>query len=607
MEEWPILPREPLVHQARAILRSGGHGLLLTGPAGSGRATLLRLLTNTRASVLLHSGDAVAPALATLPIGRPALLGVEELDALTDAELDSIDAAVAAQDLRLVGTARSAGAAALLARRHRLRELSVLPIPPLSDDEAAELCRVRLGGPVEALTLRRILDLSDGWPLYLRDIVTANLRDGGLQLRHGFWCADALILPAWLDHPDSPLLSTMPAQLQSVLAECTPAGGMPVSTARSRVGDAGLSKLTEAGLLRTVSRVGVPGVHLEPAPERRELLASLSAPPPTADLDVEAALIRGDALSVADAVAGAERMRAEGLHRRSARLAAVGSLRLATARSAAGLPHDAEAAASESAALLDLTRDPGLAAVALAVVALARGWRGDRAGASALRDEALRRGREHPTSSTHRLGPLSIELELVLGHAAQAAQRARAVLDAEPPEPTRRRALALLARAEPSAAAAAALPPGGLDRIWAEALLREDGAMLADAAKRHLEAGRALSAAELAARAAERFRCRGDDATARRVERVTSVALAAAELPRPSHWPGAGGAVLTQREREIADLVAAGIETQTLAERLHLSRRTIENHLQRCYRKLGVNNRRELAAALGGAPALRLA
>jgi DNA-binding CsgD family transcriptional regulator len=55
---------------------------------------------------------------------------------------------------------------------------------------------------------------------------------------------------------------------------------------------------------------------------------------------------------------------------------------------------------------------------------------------------------------------------------------------------------------------------------------------------------------------------------------------------------------LTAREREIALLAAAGIQSKQVAERLYLSVRTVDNHLQRIYRKLGVTSRAELAATL---------
>ena len=56
---------------------------------------------------------------------------------------------------------------------------------------------------------------------------------------------------------------------------------------------------------------------------------------------------------------------------------------------------------------------------------------------------------------------------------------------------------------------------------------------------------------------------------------------------------------LTAREREVALLAAGGRSSRDIADRLYLSTRTVETHLARVYRKLGITTRSELAAALG--------
>lgn len=64
--------------------------------------------------------------------------------------------------------------------------------------------------------------------------------------------------------------------------------------------------------------------------------------------------------------------------------------------------------------------------------------------------------------------------------------------------------------------------------------------------------------------------------------------------------------VLTPRERQISRLAADGRSSREIADQLSLSVRTVDNQLQRAYRKLGVSGRRELHAhherhnALGG-------
>ncbi|MET8509354.1 helix-turn-helix transcriptional regulator [Streptomyces sp. NPDC004787] len=55
-------------------------------------------------------------------------------------------------------------------------------------------------------------------------------------------------------------------------------------------------------------------------------------------------------------------------------------------------------------------------------------------------------------------------------------------------------------------------------------------------------------------------------------------------------------AALSVREREVAELAARRMTSKEIAERLVLSTRTVDNHLQRIYTKLGVTSRRQLAS-----------
>lgn len=53
---------------------------------------------------------------------------------------------------------------------------------------------------------------------------------------------------------------------------------------------------------------------------------------------------------------------------------------------------------------------------------------------------------------------------------------------------------------------------------------------------------------------------------------------------------------LTNREREVLELLTNGDSNRELGQRLGVSPRTIQKHLQRIYAKLGVKNR--MAAAV---------
>jgi DNA-binding CsgD family transcriptional regulator len=55
---------------------------------------------------------------------------------------------------------------------------------------------------------------------------------------------------------------------------------------------------------------------------------------------------------------------------------------------------------------------------------------------------------------------------------------------------------------------------------------------------------------------------------------------------------------LTHREREVALLVADGLRSREVAERLDIAPQTVKSHLKTIFDKLGVRNRVELAKRL---------
>jgi DNA-binding NarL/FixJ family response regulator len=58
---------------------------------------------------------------------------------------------------------------------------------------------------------------------------------------------------------------------------------------------------------------------------------------------------------------------------------------------------------------------------------------------------------------------------------------------------------------------------------------------------------------------------------------------------------GAAAPTLTDRETEVLRMVAKGFSYRTIAERLGLSHRTVQNHVQNTLNKLQLHNRVELA------------
>lgn len=84
--------------------------------------------------------------------------------------------------------------------------------------------------------------------------------------------------------------------------------------------------------------------------------------------------------------------------------------------------------------------------------------------------------------------------------------------------------------------------------------------------------------------------------------------LATRELAALEGTPGAGVTgiqALSSRELAVARLAAAGATNREIGDELYLSARTVEAHLSAVFRKLGIRNRRELAARATEEPALR--
>lgn len=140
------------------------------------------------------------------------------------------------------------------------------------------------------------------------------------------------------------------------------------------------------------------------------------------------------------------------------------------------------------------------------------------------------------------------------------------------------------------AAAAQADDAAELDRVSAEFEAMGDLLAAADAAGQaatsHRRAGRGGSALT----AAERVR-----RLARACHGATSPAIEAASFAPP----------FSNREREIAVLVAQGLSNREIAQSVSLSVRTVESHIYRACGKAGVAGRVGLAAVVGEASLLR--
>jgi DNA-binding NarL/FixJ family response regulator len=91
-------------------------------------------------------------------------------------------------------------------------------------------------------------------------------------------------------------------------------------------------------------------------------------------------------------------------------------------------------------------------------------------------------------------------------------------------------------------------------------------------------------------------------------ETVLSPAIVGTVFEALRRTPGSqdeadGPASLTAREREIMNLISQGLTNGQIAERFVLSEKTVKNHVNRIYGKLGATNRAQATALwLGTAP-----
>ena len=137
----------------------------------------------------------------------------------------------------------------------------------------------------------------------------------------------------------------------------------------------------------------------------------------------------------------------------------------------------------------------------------------------------------------------------------------------------------------------------------AAALDSRDAPGLAAAGERFEALGCILWAAEAWARAAAEFESAGREASSRSARARCGALLSRCDGAQTPTLGGAPlGATLTPRERDVALLAARGIPNREIAQRLVVSVRTIESHLAQTYRKLGINDRAQLANMLGVTP-----
>ncbi|GAA2253661.1 LuxR family transcriptional regulator [Kitasatospora cystarginea] len=171
------------------------------------------------------------------------------------------------------------------------------------------------------------------------------------------------------------------------------------------------------------------------------------------------------------------------------------------------------------------------------------------------------------------------------------AASARDVADAQPT--ASRRAVALLcsglAGGDPTSAAEAAELFREADRPLYAGIAHESAALLS------ARAGLRKQAREELARAVEVYGALGADWPARRAEERLRAEGVRPAGGRSASTPGTGWESLTATERTVIAMIAEGCSNPQIADRMHLSRRTVQTYVSRILAKLGKSSRVELA------------
>ncbi len=269
---------------ARALADPGSGGVALIGPAGVGKSALARQAAGLARGLGLSTSvvratssssqvpfAALSPLLALLDIPLEGertiframnqalraraddrlVVVVDDAHELDDASVALLDQMVDTESIFVILTVRlgaQSGAGTLdMWKDLRVQRVQVDPLPAGAMREIASL---KLGGPVNAATLRQLVNASAGNVLFLRELIQGALESGALQARYGIWRLDGSLASsarlrdliearvAGLDHEERTTLELM------AIGE-----PLPLSVLESVVSVAAVERLEERSLL----------------------------------------------------------------------------------------------------------------------------------------------------------------------------------------------------------------------------------------------------------------------------------------------------------------------------------------------------------------------
>jgi tetratricopeptide (TPR) repeat protein len=219
---WPLVGRQAELEALVADIREARGGVVLAGAAGVGKTRLAKealagvhavgrdvewvAATRAAASIpfgavshLLPAGERLggdrldtlrraAAVLAQRGRGRPLVLGVDDAHLLDDASAALVhQLALHNQAVVLVTLWSGAPAPDAIVALWKDGPARRLELPALAPEATAELLGRVLGGTIDGMTRQEMLRVSEGNPLYLRELVLAGWETGALHQVEGVW------------------------------------------------------------------------------------------------------------------------------------------------------------------------------------------------------------------------------------------------------------------------------------------------------------------------------------------------------------------------------------------------------------------------------------
>ena len=127
----------------------------------------------------------------TRSVGPNPLVVIEDMEMLDADSATLTQLLISGGHAQVIGTARH-GAALPCAIRQLIHrgDLDHIEIQRLGVPDMIELAQSILCGPIDAVTRRRMIEMTDGNPLFLRELLIAGMTSGALSEHDGLWSWD---------------------------------------------------------------------------------------------------------------------------------------------------------------------------------------------------------------------------------------------------------------------------------------------------------------------------------------------------------------------------------------------------------------------------------